>query len=136
MSLYHRGADVLNSMHCRISVVDDVNIKALVSSSTFIAGDTGILKPRARIMAVQRVYPFFYGDEGNFEEYPLYSKPIPHLPNKEKVQMTVRNESPIIKVNHIKVLGVSASSIVQIGTNWRIDSEARVKHFRQLYRTD
>lgn len=123
-------------MFRRISVIDDVNIKAIVFSSSLIIGDTGILKPRAKVMAVQRVYPFFYGDEGNFDEYPLYSKPIPHLPKEKDVQMTVRNETPIIKVNHIKVLGVSSSSIVQIGTNSRIDSEARVKHFRQLYRVN
>jgi len=118
----------------RISITNSIKINSILFSSIFQIGDINILTPRTSVLAVQREVPIFLGNEGNFAKFPLFSRPIPKPKINEPVPMHVINHSPVIKVNRIKINSISASSIVQIGSTNRIDSEARVKHIRQILR--
>jgi spore germination protein PE len=117
----------------RISVVNQVKVESVSTSSTLIIGDSAKITSRTRILAVQRQIAVFFEHEGEFEDYPLFSKaiPKPNLP-RERVNMNVIQESPFIKVNRIKVFGVAGSSIMQIGSTCIFDLEARIKNFRQF----
>jgi spore germination protein PE len=133
MCHYHQGKEGIH-MNMRKSVVKNINIHAVTLSSIFQVGDNLVVKPRSRAIAVQREIPIFLGNEGGFSNYPLFSRPIPQPVITEDVRMTVMNKSPLIKVEQIEILSIAASSVFQVGSNQRIDTEARVKHFRQLLR--
>ncbi|MBU8907909.1 spore germination protein GerPE [Desertibacillus haloalkaliphilus] len=116
----------------RISKVNDIKITDVSISSVFQVGDADHLVPRSRALAVQREFEYFYGDEGNFDLFPIFTMELPHLPVSEPVNVQRRNESAFIKVNSIKITSVAASGITQIGSNRGIDADVRVKHIRQL----
>lgn len=119
-------------MTTRTSIINNFKLNALAASAILQIGDSFILKPKAKVFAVQREVPFFWGDEGNLENYDIYYQAIPQPVITELVNMNIINRSPVIKVNNIRILGVSASSIVHIGSTKIIDAEARVKHIRYL----
>lgn len=73
-----------------------------------------------------------YGNEGNFDVYPVFNEVIPFLPLSENVKMFRHNTRPVIQVSQLDVTGVSASSIIHIGSTCHIDLETRLKHIRQL----
>ncbi|OEF99592.1 hypothetical protein BHF71_08190 [Vulcanibacillus modesticaldus] len=117
----------------RISKVNNIKIINVISSATVITGDTKIIEPRAKILAVQREIPIFYEDEGNIYEYPLFLRPIPKpVALKIPVKTKVLNIKPLIEVDNIKILSIAASGVFQIGSTNFIDNQVRVKHFRQI----
>lgn len=119
----------------RVSLVKNINIKSIAFSSIFNVGDVDTYAPKAYVYAVQRELPFFWGDEGNLAYYPIYSKPIPKPIITESINMNIINTSPFIKVNNVKILGISTAAIAQIGSNKIINAEARTKHIRHLIRS-
>ncbi|MFT9486015.1 spore germination protein GerPE [Tepidibacillus infernus] len=119
-------------MNKRISVVNSVNVKLMLFGSILQVGDSRFITPRANVFAVQRELPIFDDQEDHLSKYPLFTKPIPTPSITEPLQMKIKNESPYIQVGNIKVNGLSTAAIVQIGSNHRIDVEARVKHIRIL----
>jgi spore germination protein PE len=116
----------------RISVVNDVKVTSISTSATLIVGDSVKITARSRALAVQRQVAVFFRKEGEFADYPLFTKEIPQPSISERVHMRVVQESPYIKVGHVKVLGVASASTFQIGSTRFIDLEARLKHFRQF----
>lgn len=116
----------------RISNVNEINVHTLIFSSHILIGDSCIIDARSKALAVKREYPLYYGNEGSFAEYPIFSleNPIPIV--SEKVQMSVSNPNPNIHVNRIRVKGISSSSILQVGSTNTIFAEAKIKHIRQL----
>ncbi|WP_209124638.1 spore germination protein GerPE [Alkalihalobacillus sp. BA299] len=119
-------------MQKRISHVDFVNVTDVSTSSILQVGDSYRITPRSRALAVQRQIEFFYGDEGNFDVYPIFQIDIPKPVVTEPIRITRTNENPFIRVNNIKLIGAAASSVVHIGSNSMIDAETRVKHIRQF----
>jgi spore germination protein PE len=116
----------------RISKVEEVELHSLSFSSYFHIGDSCHIHAKSKALAAKREYPRFYGNEGNFSAYSLFSITNPKPVITENVKMSVSNPNPDICVNRIKVTGVSASSVLQVGSSISIDAEARVKHIRQL----
>ncbi|ARK30063.1 spore germination protein GerPE [Halalkalibacter krulwichiae] len=116
----------------RISVVKLIDVQVVTFSSVLEIGDAEEITPRHKALAVQREKELFYGREGNFNQYPLFSREIPKPQMDGSLIITRRNESHFINVNHIDITSISAGSIAQIGSNRLIDAEARVKHIRQL----
>jgi len=119
----------------RTSIVKDIHVRSVSASSIFLIGDSSHITPRSRALAIQRQAELFYGQEGDFNQFPVFYKPIPKPYTDEHVTFSRYNISPFIKVNHIDVLGVSASSVMQIGSTKTYNGEARVKHIRQLFGT-
>jgi spore germination protein PE len=116
----------------RTSAVKTISVTDVSDSSIFEIGDSSHIKPRTRALAVQREYELFYGDEGNFEAFPIFTQPLPKPTIDEHVNFSKYNEFPFIQVNHIDVMSISASGILHIGSTKTIVAEARVKHIRQL----
>lgn len=114
----------------RLSIVDNIHVLAISSSSIIHIGDNKIIRPRTRVFALQRKVAEFWGNEGNFDD-PLFTVPIPQPAVICDVTMSVDNLCSFIKVDRVKILGVSSSSIVQAGNTELIDAEARIKNIRQ-----
>ncbi|WP_040204488.1 spore germination protein GerPE [Neobacillus jeddahensis] len=116
----------------RTSYVDKIDVEVLSFSSIFQIGDSCFINGLSRAMAIQREAEIFYGNEGNFSTYPVFSEPIPFQPITEPFTFRIHNPKPIIKVQTIDVIGFSSSSILHIGNSKHISLEARIKHIRQL----
>lgn len=116
----------------RLSIVGTVNINDIGSSSTVHVGDNVNTVLRSRALAVQREVPYFFGNEGNFNVYPFFSRPIPVPQPPEPVAMSVDNWGSLIRVGCIRILAISSSSVLQIGSNCNTRGESRIKHFRQF----
>lgn len=118
-------------MYKRVSVVKNVDVTDVTSSSVFQIGDSSHIHSRSRALAVQREVELFFGREGNFDAFPIFTMDIPR-PILRKPTITRHNLSPFIKVDNVNIIGVAASSVFQIGSTKTIDNETRIKHIRQL----
>ncbi|MEW9701024.1 spore germination protein GerPE [Paenibacillus sp. SI8] len=116
----------------RLSIVGTLHTLDISSSSILHIGDHVETALKSRALAVQREVPFFYGNEGNFEAYPFYHRPIPIPQPPDPVTMTVDNWGSFIRVGGIRIIAVASSSLVQIGSNCSTQSENKIKHFRQF----
>lgn len=116
----------------RISIVQNIHINDVVLSSTILIGDIVDVNLRNKALAVQRQISSYNSKEGNFNEYPLFTKPIPQPYVHEQVAFNVVNRSPYIKVGNVDVIAVSSSALLQVGSNQSIKAESRIKHIRQL----
>ncbi|MED3562123.1 spore germination protein GerPE [Bacillus xiapuensis] len=115
----------------RTSNIDKLNVMVLSYSSIIQLGDSCIINALSRALAVQREAEIFFGNEGNFPAYTVFYKPIPLPPINETVSFLPHNPNPMIKVKHIDIIGISASSILHVGNSRNVSMEARVKHIRQ-----
>lgn len=115
----------------RTSLVGLFKADSVELGSILQFGDSLCLTPETKALAVLRSQSSYYGDEGDFSS-PIFTNPIPGPSLDEELEMEIINESPYIKVESIKIIGVSASGIVQIGSNQCIDAESRIKHIRQM----
>jgi spore germination protein PE len=116
----------------RTSVVGSVRILSTQLSSIVQAGDSVAVSPRSEALAVQRQVADYYADEGNFGSFRIFRQNIPEPLLDESWSFSVRNDNPFIQVGYIHILGISASSVLQIGSNKLVDTESRTKHIRQL----
>ena len=116
----------------RTSSVDALNVKITSFASIIQLGDSCIINSYSRALAVQREVEIFYGNEGNFSSYRVFSEPIPLPAINENLSYISHHVNPIIKVNRIGIIGISSSSILHVGNSKDISMEVRVKHIRQL----
>lgn len=116
----------------RTSIVNRLKINDVSLASTLQIGDLVEFKAHSKALAVQREESIYLGNEGNFEAYELFSKPIPQPKVYEDVQMEILNRDPYIKVGNVRVTAAASSSLIQVGSIQRIDAESRIKHIRQL----
>ncbi|MCA1030977.1 spore germination protein GerPE [Bacillus timonensis] len=118
----------------RLSKVKTTYVNSISISSVLQIGDSHKITPYSRALAVQREYPLIFTNEGDFNEYSVFQRPLPMPPITEDFPMMITNTNPVINVGHVRVTGISASSVVQIGSTNHIEAETRVKHIRQLLR--
>jgi spore germination protein PE len=123
-------------MLSRLSKVQKLTIKSLSSASVNQIGDSQIINGLSRALAVQREAEVFFDYEGDYSLFPIFSEPIPLPPITENVIFQKMDLIPFIKVNEIKIIGVSSSSIVHIGNSQQVYMESRVKHIRQIFDED
>ncbi|MGN7296843.1 spore germination protein GerPE [Fredinandcohnia aciditolerans] len=116
----------------RISVVDLIYVNSVSFSSILEIGDSKKITPVSQALAVQREVPLFFTNEGDFSQYPIFSRKLPIVKVTESVNMEIFNQNPVIKVNSIKVTGVSSAAVMQIGSTETIHTESKVKHIRKL----
>lgn len=116
----------------RVSAVQNVVVREVGFASILLAGDCVNVQPRSKALAVQRQSSIYYGNEGSFQQFPIFSKPIPLPVIDENVHFTVNNLNPLIHVKNVDIVSISSSSVLQIGSNRTIDAENRTKHIRQL----
>ncbi|MEH7386718.1 spore germination protein GerPE [Bacillus sp. JJ1521] len=116
----------------RLSVVDYLRINAVLFSSIIEVGDTRRIAPVSEALAVQQEVPLFFTTEGNLSDYPIFTKELPKVIIEEEINMNTFHQNPVIKVNAIRILAVSASSVLHIGSTREIETQARVKHIRKI----
>ncbi|WP_259455616.1 spore germination protein GerPE [Bacillus sp. PK3_68] len=123
-------------MFKRTSIVKNIYVTTVADSSVLEIGDSANMTLRNNALAVQRQAELFFGNEGNLNNYPLFSKMIPIPQINENITVTRYNLSPFIHVSHINIVGVASSSVLQIGSTGKINLESRIKHIRQLTEID
>ncbi|WP_141433158.1 spore germination protein GerPE [Bacillus sp. 03113] len=116
----------------RTSVVDHFHVSTVSLSSIIQIGDSTFLQGASKALAVQREKELFFGKEGDFSDYPIFTKRIPLLPISENISLQFENRKPLIKVHDIAIIGIAASSIFHIGSSQHIYMESRVKHIRHM----
>ncbi|HWO95331.1 MAG TPA: spore germination protein GerPE [Bacillus sp. (in: firmicutes)] len=116
----------------RMSCVNVIDIASFVNSSIFQIGDSSHITAKNKILAVQREHPFFFAQEGRFEDYLTFTENLPVQP-LEFINMGTIHEIPAIKVNRVDILGVSTSALVHIGSTETFSAESRVINIRHLY---
>lgn len=116
----------------RISVVDLIYVNSFSFSSIFEIGDSKKITPVSQALAVQREVPVFFTNEGDLSKFPIFSRELPKVKVTETINMNIFNQNPIIKVDSIRVNGVSSAAVMQIGSTETIHAESRVKHIRKL----
>ncbi|OCA84317.1 spore gernimation protein [Bacillus sp. FJAT-27225] len=116
----------------RVSSVDTISVKSMLFSSVLQIGDTSRIQNFSRALAVQRERDQFFDNEGNFIQFPIFTREIPLRDIYEPVQMLSFNEKPLIKVGSITIKGISAASFLHIGNVGSVSLEGRIKHIRQL----
>jgi spore germination protein PE len=119
-------------MFQRTACVDRIKVDSVSFSSIFQIGDSQQIQALSRAIAVQREAEIFFGNEGSFAAYSIFSEQIPYLPVDENIASSTQNLNPMLKVRNIEIMGVSSSSVVHLGNSSHISMEARVKHIRQL----
>lgn len=122
-------------MSTRMSIVDNILVRNVVSSSTFQIGDSEDIQARVRALAVQKQYPIYSKNEGDFSNFPIFSKPLDYAKITEQVSINIDNVVPIIKTGDIKITSVASASVMHVGNTGNVELEARVKHFRRFFRT-
>jgi spore germination protein PE len=119
-------------MLSRTSHVQKLEITTSSLASVIQIGDSKIINGLTRALAIQREAELFFANEGNFAAFPIFNEPIPLPYLQENVTFYKTDITPCIRVPHIKVRGVSSSSVVHIGNSNQVYMESRVKHIRQL----
>ncbi|QTM98656.1 spore germination protein GerPE [Sediminibacillus dalangtanensis] len=120
-------------MQKRTSYVDTIYVNSVAYSSIFEIGDVGSIRAKMLAIAVQEEGITKKGDVPvEFADFPVFSKQSAALPPAPLVRQTTIHHRPKICVGNISVLGVSASSTVQLGSLNVLDTEARIKHIRIL----
>ncbi len=116
----------------RTSYLNWLYINSVGLSGIVQIGDSKQIIPRSSALAVQRQLELFYAKEAD-TPIPFFSEPIP-MPTSdtEPFFLARRNECPTISVNGVRVIGVSSSAIVHIGSTSFVDAKAHTKHIRQL----
>lgn len=120
----------------RISSVNTINIQSVAIGGVFLIGDSQLTIPRSKALAVQREEQIFFDEEGDLSEYSIFNRDLEAPSVTERINIQRINQSPIIHVNHIDIIGVSTSAVFQIGSTGFIDADSRVKHIRQLNDVD
>jgi spore germination protein PE len=116
----------------RLSIVGTIKINGMLFSSLLQIGDNAIIEAQSRVFAVQRETARFWGREGRFDMYPIFTRPVPRPPEWDEVAMSVDNLGSFIQVGHVRILSLSTSAIMQVGSNRVIQAESRVKNIRQF----
>lgn len=116
----------------RTSIVNNTKVRSVSLSSVVQIGDSVQITPVSWALAVQRQLQLFYGNEGNFAAFPIFTREIPSLPLINSVNIQRYNASNFIKVGNIDITGVSSASVYHIGSTSYIQAETRIKHIRQL----
>jgi len=119
-------------MPVRTTVVGSIRIISSTLGSIIQAGDSLVVSPRSKVLAVQRQVAEYYGDEGSFDRFRIFRQNIPEPVLDESVSFSATNENPYIEVGAVHIIGISAASVLQFGSNKLVDAESRTKHIRQL----
>ena len=116
----------------RTSIVDSLKVDAVFFDSVIEIGDSSYIQSFSRALAIQRESEIFFGNEGDFNRYPVFSIPLYLQPVDDEFSMYTEHLQPVIKINSIDIIGASAASVIHIGSSNHISMESRLKHIRQL----
>ncbi|CDQ40679.1 MULTISPECIES: spore germination protein GerPE [Virgibacillus] len=120
-------------MNKRTADVCDIYTNSVSFSGIVAIGDTVDANLESRGIAVQKEgVRFTREDEKYFNNYALFTQQANWIPSSKKVNKTTFHHDDSIQVNHVRTIGISSSSLMQIGSVSHINADARIKHFREL----
>jgi spore germination protein PE len=114
----------------RLSFVGSIKVNVVIFNSILQIGDNAVIQANNHVLAVQREISQFWGDEGSFDAYPIFNRPIQLPPETGTVAMSVDNLGSVINVGKLHVLSLSASAVLQVGSNRILEAESRVMNLR------
>lgn len=121
-------------MNERTSKVDTLSIISVDTSSVIEIGDSHLVDAVSNVIAVQREPAIYYEHEFQFADYPLFSFPMPEPEQPVAFQTKTCQDNGFIHVKGVKTSFLSASSVLQIGSNECVTLETRIKNIRHLLR--
>lgn len=123
-------------MFRRISKVDSIRVRSVIFASAIQIGDSNTINGLTRALAVQRQREIFYGNEGDFSFFKIFSYPLPLPPIYEPITVHTTSTNPVIKVDCIDVIAISSTSFLHVGSSEKVQMESRVLHIRQIESTN
>ncbi|GGE72617.1 spore germination protein GerPE [Priestia taiwanensis] len=118
-------------MFKRTSLVDGVIVNSFAESSICQIGDSNEIVAYDAVFALQRRFASFNGNEGTAEHEAISQKEMPFPTYPDEVRMAVFHEKPFIHVHRVRILGVSSSSLLHVGSTNRVFLQAKIKHIRE-----
>jgi spore germination protein PE len=119
------------TLYKRTSLVNGVGVSSFAESSICQVGDSNEIIAYDAVFALQKRLGSFSGNEGAVEHDTLSKKEMPFPAYPTEVNMAVFHEVPFINVNRIRVIGISSSSLLHIGSTNRVFMQAKIKHIRE-----
>jgi len=119
-------------MLTRISKVDSIHVISCLFASAIQIGDSDSINGLTRAIALQRQREIFYGQEGDFSLFKIFTYQFPPSPIDEPLTVHRTSTNPVIKVGSIDVTAISSTSFLHIGSTEKVQMESRVLHIRQL----
>lgn len=121
-------------MFQRTSKVQTITTKSIIFSSALQVGDCRYIDSTTNALATQRRSEIIYDREDQFNNYKIFFKPATFPLINESLQITFQNPYPFIAVENINILGISTSSIANIGNVDHVRMQSRIKHIRDARR--
>ncbi|MGL4820005.1 MAG: spore germination protein GerPE [Bacilli bacterium] len=119
-------------MTVRTSVVPQVDIITVNTTSVFQIGDSEWIRTRSNALALQREFSYFVTTEYNDTFYRTFYEPFePPAFEPTTIQLDRTNEGSTIFVQGVRISAVASSGIFHIGSTIHVDSEVRILQVRQ-----
>lgn len=118
----------------RKTSVGTLSVVSMDDTSVVEIGDSEQLLPLSRALAVQRERAIYHLDEFRISDYHLFRRPVEHPSATERIRIRRNRHAPDLQVGRIRIIAMSGSCIVQLGSGCRLHAEARVKHIRHLFK--
>jgi spore germination protein PE len=112
--------------------VDSIHVISVLFASVIQIGDSNSINGLTRALAVQRQREIFYGKEGDFSLFKIFSYQFPPSPIYEPLTVHRTSTNPVIKVGSIDVTAFSSTSFLHIGSTEKVEMESRILHIRQI----
>lgn len=123
-------------MFRHISVVHNSAVLSMGVSAIFQIGDVNQMELKSRALAVQREISYFLKNEGQFEDFSIFTDNEITIPTRSTdVKMNIINECPFVEVNDVTIVTLLNSACFQIGSVDYVFSNSRLLQIRQ-YITD
>ncbi|MFC4403210.1 spore germination protein GerPE [Gracilibacillus xinjiangensis] len=117
-------------MNTRTTKVKEINVSSVAYSSIFNIGDSKFIEPKTDVLAVQREGDVPSDKGFNLEQYPIFTVENYLQPNKLQINQQHIQHHPTINVSKIGMIGMSSSSVLQIGNVNTVKVNSRTKHIR------
>lgn len=126
------------SIQSRNTTLKCLFVNTVSTSGIVQFGDNQETNLKSKALAVQRAIPNYEDDEFRFASYPIFS--LPKLTLEPCATVNFTSCSPAsnsnFRVGFVRTLGVSASSLLRVGTSGPLQAESRIKHIRQYNNVD
>lgn len=120
-------------MQKRTAEVINIRVNSVTFSSIFGIGDTVSTNQKSKGIAVQKEGAIFTKEESlRFHDYPIFKREANWLKQKRNAAIEISKHKDAIHVQNSQVIGVSSSSVFQVGSIDKITADSRIKHFRKL----
>ncbi|MBM7554094.1 spore germination protein GerPE [Thalassobacillus pellis] len=116
----------------RLVKVNNIDLYDLVFSSTFVIGDSQQARPFSRVIAVQKEGAFYKENMVKFEQFPIFDLQLQETLPEAQIDDRHYHRNTTIHVDSVRIIGISTSSMLQVGSLEYLDAESRVKHIRIL----